>query len=95
MVMMMVKRPLPTFDPFLCLLFVLSISDACKESSWKTHSDMVQCTERIDFTCTGMFPKPSPMCGIYNDLTGQYFVGERLGKKKAKYLEAMSSISGM
>ena len=52
-------------------LFVFH-TDACKESSWETHSDMVSCTEDVTFYCRGMFPKPSPVCGIYNDITGKY-----------------------
>lgn len=47
--------------------------DACKENSWETHSDMVSCIEDITFYCRGMFPKPSPVCGIYNDQTGELF----------------------
>lgn len=47
-------------------------TDACTESSWETHSDMVSCIEDITFYCRGMFPKPSPVCGIYNDHTGMY-----------------------
>ncbi|RWS16805.1 hypothetical protein B4U79_15852 [Dinothrombium tinctorium] len=31
---------------------------------------MIDCEESITFFCRGMFPKPSPACGLYNDLTG-------------------------
>ncbi|KAI1280405.1 hypothetical protein HDE_13378 [Halotydeus destructor] len=54
--------------------FLNVIQDACQESSWETHTDMVSCTEDITFYCRGMFPKPSPVCGIYNDLTGSYIL---------------------
>lgn len=33
---------------------------------------MVSCVEDITFYCRGMFPKPSPVCGIYNDHTGMH-----------------------
>ncbi|CAG2107189.1 unnamed protein product, partial [Medioppia subpectinata] len=52
------------------------IIDACKESHWKTHTDMINCTEDISFYCIGMFPKPSPACSIHNDFTDKYFAGE-------------------
>ena len=52
--------------------FLIVIVDACRESSWETTSNMVNCTEDITFYCRGMFPKPAPVCGIYNDVTGSY-----------------------
>lgn len=52
--------------------FLIVIVDACKESSWETTTDMVECVEDVMFYCRGMFPKPSPVCGIYNDATGSY-----------------------
>ena len=30
------------------------------------------CTEEIRLDCTGMFPKPSPACGVYNEATQSY-----------------------
>lgn len=52
--------------------FLIVIVDACKESSWETTTDMVGCIEDVTFYCRGMFPKPAPVCGIYNDATGSY-----------------------
>ncbi|XP_023220171.1 uncharacterized protein LOC111622083 [Centruroides sculpturatus] len=50
------------------------IVDSCKENDWETHTDMITCTERVSMKCRGMFPKPSPACGIYNELTGSYLI---------------------
>lgn len=47
-------------------------ADSCKEDSWTTFSDRVSCTETVELDCGGMFPKPSPACGVYNDQTGVY-----------------------
>ncbi|KAH9368909.1 hypothetical protein HPB48_004408 [Haemaphysalis longicornis] len=47
-------------------------ADSCKEDSWTTFSDRVSCTETVELQCGGMFPKPSPACGVYNDQTGVY-----------------------
>ncbi|XP_075678064.1 uncharacterized protein LOC113798479 isoform X2 [Dermatophagoides pteronyssinus] len=55
---------------------MIVIVDACKDSNWKTKTDMVNCVEEISFHCIGMYPKPSPACSIHNDLTDQYFAGE-------------------
>lgn len=41
--------------------------DACKDSNWKTKTDMVNCVEEISFHCIGMYPKPSPACSIHNE----------------------------
>lgn len=48
------------------------VADSCKEDSWTTYSDRVSCTETVELQCGGMFPKPSPACGVYNDQTGVY-----------------------
>ncbi|XP_075547487.1 uncharacterized protein LOC142581936 [Dermacentor variabilis] len=53
-------------------LFLTVIVDSCKEDSWTTFSDRVSCTETVELDCGGMFPKPSPACGVYNDQTGVY-----------------------
>ncbi|XP_077483373.1 uncharacterized protein LOC144093656 [Amblyomma americanum] len=52
--------------------FLTVIVDSCKEDSWTTFSDRVSCTETVELDCGGMFPKPSPACGVYNDQTGVY-----------------------
>ncbi|XP_077564825.1 uncharacterized protein LOC144180328 [Haemaphysalis longicornis] len=52
--------------------FLTVIVDSCKEDSWTTYSDRVSCTETVELQCGGMFPKPSPACGVYNDQTGVY-----------------------
>lgn len=62
----------PSGHTCLFNLHITSIyTDACKESSWETHTDMVSCVEDVTFYCRGMFPKPAPVCGIYNDVTGK------------------------
>ncbi|XP_053206068.1 uncharacterized protein LOC128390379 [Panonychus citri] len=55
---------------------LIVINDACKESDWSTRSDMIHCLERIDLQCTGMFPKPSPSCGVYEQNSGRYITAE-------------------
>ncbi|UXI17464.1 NRDE2 protein [Sarcoptes scabiei] len=55
---------------------MIVIVDSCKDSNWKTKTDMVNCAEEISFHCVGMYPKPSPACSIHNDLTDHYFAGE-------------------
>ncbi|CAN7998298.1 unnamed protein product, partial [Ixodes hexagonus] len=52
--------------------FLTVIVESCKEDSWTTFSDRVSCTETVELDCGGMFPKPSPACGVYNDQTGVY-----------------------
>ncbi|XP_064471571.1 uncharacterized protein LOC135385896 isoform X2 [Ornithodoros turicata] len=52
--------------------FLTVIVDSCREDSWTTYSDRVACTETVDLDCSGMFPKPSPACGVYNERTGVY-----------------------
>lgn len=53
-------------------MFLMVIVDACSESSWKTHTDMIECTEDLNMHCVGIFPKPSPACGVYSERTGKY-----------------------
>ncbi|GFR25796.1 uncharacterized protein TNCT_513591 [Trichonephila clavata] len=53
-------------------LFLMIIVDACKESAWKTYTDMISCTETVNMHCIGIFPKPSPACGVYADKPGKY-----------------------
>ncbi|UYV82445.1 hypothetical protein LAZ67_21002197, partial [Cordylochernes scorpioides] len=53
-------------------LYVTVIMDSCHEKSWSTHSDRVACTESIRLSCTGMFPRPAPACGLYDELAGSY-----------------------
>lgn len=53
-------------------IFLMVIVDACHEDAWKTHSDMTTCTETVNMHCVGMYPKPSPACGVYNELTGKF-----------------------
>ncbi|XP_013788955.2 uncharacterized protein LOC106472833 isoform X3 [Limulus polyphemus] len=52
--------------------YIMVIVDACMENSWKTHRDMIACRETINFQCVGMFPKPSPACGIFSESRGSY-----------------------
>ncbi|GFT47876.1 uncharacterized protein NPIL_59711 [Nephila pilipes] len=59
-------------------IFLMIIVDACKQSSWKTYTDMVSCQETVNMHCIGIFPKPSPACGVYED---------RLVLKKKKKLQ--------
>lgn len=58
------------------MVIIFCYSDACKESDWKLHSNMIDCTEEIDFKCAGLFPKPSPICSLYDDQTDQYIAAE-------------------
>ncbi|XP_015908528.1 uncharacterized protein [Parasteatoda tepidariorum] len=53
-------------------MYLMVIVDACDESSWKTHTDMISCTETVNMHCVGIFPKPSPACGVYSEKTGKY-----------------------
>ncbi|XP_054712802.1 uncharacterized protein LOC129222332 [Uloborus diversus] len=53
-------------------MFLMVIVDACDESSWKTHTDMINCIETVSMHCVGIFPKPSPACGVYSERTGRY-----------------------
>lgn len=43
------------------------IVDACPENSWSSHTDPSECTEQITMRCVGIFPRPSPQCGIYDE----------------------------
>lgn len=52
--------------------FLTVIVGSCKDGSWTTFSDRISCTETVELDCGGMFPKPSPACGVYNDQTGVY-----------------------
>ncbi|XP_022692564.1 uncharacterized protein LOC111262518 isoform X2 [Varroa jacobsoni] len=52
--------------------YLIVIVDSCKEQSWTTYSDRIGCTEEIRLDCTGMHPKPSPACGVYNEATQSY-----------------------
>ncbi|XP_035222204.1 uncharacterized protein LOC118195078, partial [Stegodyphus dumicola] len=53
-------------------MYLMIIVDACDESAWKTHTDMIECTESVNMHCIGIFPKPSPACGVYSERTGKY-----------------------
>ncbi|KAG8184515.1 hypothetical protein JTE90_023529 [Oedothorax gibbosus] len=53
-------------------MFLMVIVDACKEDAWKTNTDMVNCIETVNMHCIGIFPKPSPACGVYSEKTGKY-----------------------
>ncbi|XP_055925635.1 uncharacterized protein LOC129957369 isoform X1 [Argiope bruennichi] len=52
--------------------FLMVIVDACQEGAWKTHTDMISCTETVSMHCIGIFPKPSPTCGVYADKSGRF-----------------------
>ena len=54
-------------------VYVTIIQDSCSiEKSFETTSDKISCVEDITLYCRGFFPKPSPVCGLYNDVSGSY-----------------------
>lgn len=57
-------------------VFMTVIESVCRESQWKTHSNMITCSEEISFFCEKMFPKPSPVCSLHDDATGRFVAAE-------------------
>jgi hypothetical protein len=50
----------------------LTVVQAADKCEWETHSSPSLCTQDITLYCRDFFPKPSPVCGVYDDDAGAY-----------------------